>query len=115
MLNLKEKEKLLLQILNGADDMSNGRSESTINVRILIAVYDEDPEQGALATENIVERLRVSLQRAGSIGKRFELVKPFEYLFYPDDTVQYDVYHLAEISTKWKIPPVERALPRMDW
>ena len=105
---------ILLQLLNGVDDIKDGRDENTVNVRIIITIYDEDPESGALITETIVERLRVGLQQAGAIGKYFELQKPFEYIFYPDDTEQYNPYHLAEISTKWKIPPVERKLP-FNW
>lgn len=107
---------ILLQIVNGVDDVdSNGKNENTVSVRMVITIYDEDPDQGRLAAQNIVERLRVGLQRRGVIGKRFELTKPFEYAFYVDDTALYNPYHQAEIMTKWKIPPVKRQMSPYDW
>lgn len=111
------KEKvpyILLQMLNGSDDYQKSTGEWTnkVAIRVIITTFDWDPEQGALSLLNIVEKLRFDIEKAGVIGKRFELLEPFEFLIYPDDTMP---YHVAELSTVWSIPAVEREIPGLHW
>lgn len=96
---------ILLQLINGSDKREqNGQLVSRTAVRIVIAIYNKDKLEGRLQLLRIVQKIRYELSRAGVIGKMFEL-DGLEYLIYPDDT---EWYHMGEMSTEWKIPPVER-------
>jgi hypothetical protein len=110
------KEKVpyvLLQMLNGSDDeKASGEQEHKASIRVIVTIFDWDPQQGALSLLNIVEKLRFDLLKAGIIGDRFTLLKPFEFLIYPDDTIP---YHVAELSTVWGIPAVEREIQGLHW
>ncbi|MCD8355866.1 MAG: hypothetical protein LUE11_04765 [Clostridia bacterium] len=98
-----------LVIANGKDDRTNdGSDENTINVRMGIVIYDEKPDEGALTLMHIVEKLRFDLQSRGQVGDRFILKKPFEFLFYEEET---ENYHIAEISTVWQVPAVQQQIP----
>ncbi|MCD8052256.1 MAG: hypothetical protein LUE89_11370 [Clostridiales bacterium] len=112
--NAREKiPYILLQILNGEDtrDSNTREPEASVTVRAIIAIYERDPSEGALALINIVEKLRMDLLRTGVIGGAYEILEPFEYLFYPEDTIP---YHVAELSTTWRIGTVERVVPALD-
>lgn len=98
-----------LVIPAGKDEKTNDRSdENTVNVRMGIVIYDEKPDEGALTLMHIVEKLRYDLQRKGQVGDRFILGSPFEFLFYDEETAG---YHVAEISTVWKVPAVHPDIP----
>jgi hypothetical protein len=97
----KRAPYILLQIVNGDDR----KDESVVNVRMIIVTFEWSAEQGALSLLNIVEKLRFDLQKKGVIGKAFELEKPLEYLIYQEDITP---YHVAELSTNWKLPVIER-------
>jgi hypothetical protein len=99
---------ILLQMLNG-EDLEN---ESKVAIRAIIVTFNWDPEQGALSLLNIISKLRFDLQRTGVVGEMYELKKPFEWLIYPDETMP---YHIAEISTTWSVPVIERDVPFLHW
>ena len=98
---------ILLTILNGSD----GESESVVTVRVVITIFDDDPEDGKALLLHIVEKLRLELLKKRVVGERYRLVvsdkHPFEYLFYPDDS---GLYHLAELSMTWTIPQVDEEI-----
>ena len=97
---------ILLKVLTGADDKAdNEPKESGVKVRIVIATYSQDGEQGPMALLNLILRIRERLQKQHIIGGRFCLEYPFEYIVYQDTTPP---YYLGEIMTNWSIPTIER-------
>lgn len=97
---------ILLKVLTGEDDKTdNDPKESSVKVRIIIATYSTDGEQGPLALLNLILRIRERLQKQHIIGGRFCLEYPFEYIVYQDTTPP---YYLGEIMTNWSIPTIER-------
>ena len=97
---------ILLKVRTGADDKAdNEPKESGVKVRIVIATYSQDGEQGPMALLNLILRIRERLQKQHIIGGRFCLEYPFEYIVYQDTTPP---YYLGEIMTNWSIPTIER-------
>lgn len=103
---------ILLQILNGKDDLNaNLRAkESTCRVRIVVGTYSEDENQGAYDVLNVIMRIRTELQRVGIIADQFCLQDPLEYIIYPDD---YHPYYFGEMITNWSIPTIKREVEEL--
>ncbi len=96
---------VLLQFLKSADNQSAGENpESFCKVRIVIATYSENGEEGALCALNLMTRIRVELLKKGMLDDRFILKGPLEMIYYPDDTAP---YYLGEMMTSWKMPAIE--------
>lgn len=102
--NAQKVPYILLTILNGADDEDG----SSVNVRAVITTYNEDPVKGKVVLLHIIEKLRFDFMRAGIIGEKYRVQKPFEWLIYPDDT---GMNHLGELSINLAIPTVELDIP----
>lgn len=98
---------LLIQFLTGKDrkNADTGDEESTANIRILIATYNDDGEDGGMQVLEIIERIRIMLQKGRLLDQQYMLQMPFDYEVYPDDT---GVYYLGEINTVWSLPLIER-------
>lgn len=98
---------LMIQFLSGKDKRNAdiGDEESTVNIRILIAIYNDDGEDGGLQVLEIIERIRILLQKGRLLDQQYMLQMPFDYEVYPDDT---GVYYLGEINMVWSIPRIER-------
>lgn len=98
---------LLIQFLTGKDkrDADTGDEESTVNVRIIIALYDDDGEDGGMQVLEVIERIRIMLQKGRLLDQQYMLQLPFDYEVYPDDT---GAYYLGEINMVWSIPGIER-------
>ena len=103
---------ILLQLIAGDDEWSSSKhvGSSTATLRIVVELYDLDYTEGKLRLIGIVDKLRHDLRRQGLIDGLFQIEDPFEYLIYPDDT---DYYHIAEMSTNWTMPYVERFVPEL--
>lgn len=103
---------ILLQLIAGDDEWSSSKhvGSSTATLRIVIELYDLDYTEGKLRLIGIVDKIRHDLRRQGLIDGLFQIEDPFEYLIYPDDT---DCYHIAEMSTNWTMPYVERFVPEL--
>ena len=103
---------ILLQLIAGDDEWSSSKhvGSSTATLRIVVELYDLDYTEGKLRLIGIVDKLRHDLRRQGLINGLFQIEDPFEYLIYPDDT---DYYHIAEMSTNWTMPYVERFVPEL--
>ncbi len=107
----KEAEKqqipyIVVQHLKGKDDMNeHGETDSTAVVRIVVATYSENQEDGALCVENILTRIRIALLKERMVAKKFLLNMPLEYVVYPDSTAP---YYLGEMITNWQMPEVGR-------
>jgi len=82
--------------------------EGLVSVRTVYCVYCEDENEGALNLLNLMERIRVSLQRHPLLDETYELNMEDDGItdfVYPDDTAP---YYMAEMITEWKMPEVER-------
>lgn len=94
---------ILLQFLKGKDgEVQEG---STCKIRIVVATYAENDSMGAYDVLNVILRIRSELQKTGIIGGYFALIKPLEYIVYPDSTRP---YFLGEMITNWSIPEIKR-------
>lgn len=97
---------ILLQFLTGKDEQEEGeRPASECKIRIIVATYSEDGEEGAMDVLNILTRIRIALLKKGIIGEQFLIKKPLEYIVYPEDTAP---YHMGEMLTIWEMPEIER-------
>ena len=99
---------IVLQFVTGADQHPKNESAySECRIRIIVCTYADDAGVGAIDVLNILTKLRISLLRSGTLADQFLLLKPLEYIVYPNDT---GFYHMGEMMTIWEIPPVEREL-----
>lgn len=97
---------ILLQLLKISDDQKPAYpTEGTAQVRIVVATYSEDGEQGAYDVLNVLLRIRERILAAGVIGQQFEVQKPLEELIYPDAT---EPYYFGEMIANFSIPTIER-------
>ena len=104
--NTQQVPYVLLKVLTGADEKEEHQPKSSeVRVRIIVATYSQDGEEGPLALLNLILRIRERLQKQHIIGGRFCLEYPFEYLLYQDTTPP---YYLGEMMTIWSIPTIER-------
>ena len=102
---------ILLKVLTGADEKKESQPKSgEVRVRMVIATYSQDGEQGPMALLNLILRIRERLQKQHIIGGRFCLGYPFEYIIYQDTTPP---YYLGEIMTIWSIPTIEREVQKI--
>lgn len=76
-------------------------------VRSVFAVYSRNEQEGALLLLNLMERLRIAIQRQVVIGQQFQLDLDagVETMIYPDDLAPYFV---GEMSTTWISRSVRR-------
>ena len=106
---------ILIQFLEGKDDRAkeekHGLKESTVDVRILVALYNSDGQEGGLQVLNILERLRRAFQSGEMLRNNYTLQQPLKYEVYPDDTGD---YFLGEMDSTWSIPTVERVMPYIE-
>lgn len=114
LMNLPEREDylsripyVLIQFLSSKDkhDKESNERQSLASVRVLIAVYDSDGEDGGLHVLEIIERIRLKLQAGMLLDQNFMLQMPFDTEVYPDDTGN---YFLGEINMDWSIPVIDR-------
>ena len=82
--------------------------ESFVAVRSVYCVYNSDEHEGALMLLNLMDRVRISLQKNPILDGKYELNMEDDGIadfVYPDDTAP---FYLGEMITEWKMPPVER-------
>lgn len=114
LMNLPEREDylsrvpyLLIQFLTSSDDYDKEAKDqqAIANVRVLIATYNSDGQDGGLQVAEIIDRIRIHLLSGMLLDGNYMLQKPFQAEVYPDDTAN---YFLGEINMKWSLPNVER-------
>lgn len=108
MASASDKEKapyVLLQILNGADEHSreDDKEFSVVTVRGIVVTFNRDSVEGALSLVEVIERIRFRLESNRTIGGRYTLQLPFEWLIYPEDTAP---YHIGELSMTFTIESI---------
>lgn len=113
LMNLPKKEDeiqqipyILLKYLTSKDDQPSGSlTQSEARVRIIVATYSEDAQEGAMALLNVISRIRYRLLKDREVGGQFSLILPAESIVYQDNT---SPYYLGEIMTMWTLPSIER-------
>lgn len=104
----KKAPYILHQLFTGTDQQAEGkRTVSTAKIRTIFCAFSEDEQEGALMLLNLMERLRISLLRKRTIGKRYalDMEAGLEFLVYPEDTAP---YFAGEMASTWIIPAIER-------
>lgn len=99
---------LLIQIVGGMDAQSQGQKvSSSVSVRIVFMVYNQDEQEGGLALLELMERYRIALLKMVVLNNQYvlDLENGIETTVYPDNTAP---YYIGEINTNWHIPPVNR-------
>lgn len=115
LMNLPKKEDevqqipyILIKYLTGKDDQQPGEDPDALaNIRIIVATYGEDAEEGAMALLNVISTLRINFLKDQEIGRQFRLIHPLESIIYPEDTRP---YYLGEMMTTWTLPKIEREI-----
>lgn len=107
---------VLHQIMESDDSQSQGqREESSVVVRSIFAVYNEDEQEGGLELLNLCERVRIGLLKERIVGKKYalDLEKGLQWSYYPDDVAP---YYGAEMYSSWKMPIVRQEVDLIgDW
>ena len=104
----KKAPYILHQLITAQDRQPPGqRPVSTALVRSIFCVYNDDEQEGGLMLLNLMERLRIALERKIVIEKRYKLLldPAMEALVYTEDTAP---YYAGEMVSTWKIPAIER-------
>jgi len=98
----KKAPYIIHQVITGKDT-----TESQTKVRSIFCVYNENEEEGGLMLLNLVERMRIALLKAGTVGNQFtlDINAGLERLIYPDDTAP---FYAGEMISTWKMPTVKR-------
>lgn len=113
LMNLPSKEDetqqvpyILIKYLTGKDDLPPGEDpEAQASIRIIVATYAEDAEEGSMALLNVMSTLRYNFLKEQEIGGQFRLILPLENIIYPDNTRP---YYLGEMMSLWTLPTIER-------
>ncbi len=76
-------------------------------IRSIFAVYGLDEQEGALLLLNLMDRVKIELERQAVIGNQFQLdlSAGIETMVYPDNTAP---YFIGEMSTTWNSRAVRR-------
>lgn len=109
----KKAPYILHQFLTGQDEQKPGqRIVSTALIRSIFCVYHDDEQEGGLMLLNLMERLRIALERQVVIEKRYKLLldPKMEVLVYPEDNAP---YFAGEMISAWKIPAIEREVQEL--
>lgn len=98
----KKAPYIIHQVITGKDTTT-----SSVVVRSIFCVYNEREDEGGLMLLNLMERLRISLLKAGTVGEQFtlDINAGMERMIYPDDTAP---FYAGEMISTWKMPRVER-------
>ena len=109
----KKAPYILHQLITAQDRQPPGQHPvSTALVRSIFCVYNEDEQEGGLMLLNLMERLRIAMERKIVIEKRYKLLldPAVEALIYPENTAP---YYGGEMVSTWKIPAIEREVRQL--
>jgi len=98
----KKAPYIIHQVITGKDT-----TESQTVIRSIFCVYNDNEEEGGLMLLNLIERVRIALLKAGTVGNQFtlDINAGLERLIYPDDTAP---FYAGEMISTWKMPTVKR-------
>lgn len=104
----KKAPYIIHQIITGKDVQPPGvEVSSSLVVRSIFCVYNDNEEEGALMLVNLMERLRIRLLRQVIVGGQFQLdlAAGLESVVYPEDTAP---YYAGEMVSTWVMPAIRR-------
>lgn len=104
----KKAPWIIHQIVTGKDEQKPGETTvSTVLVRSIFCVYDDNESEGAMNLLNLIERVRIGLLRIPFLADQFTLLRtpPIEIMLYPEDNAP---FFIGEMVTTWRIPPIEK-------
>lgn len=110
----KKVPYIIHQAITSKDVQPEGEREYGVAVvRSIFAVYNDDSQEGGLMLLNLMERLRIRLLRQVVIGRRYQLdlSAGIETIIYPNSE-EVAPYYAGEMSTTWRVPGVEREVPK---
>ena len=98
----KKAPYIIHQVITGKDT-----TESQTVIHSIFCVYNDNEEEGGLMLLNLIERVRIALLKAGTVGNQFtlDINAGLERLIYPDDTAP---FYAGEMISTWKMPTVKR-------
>lgn len=98
---------LLVQLLSGEDqyDKDTEDEHAKAKIRIIIATYNPDGEDGGMQVVRIIDAIRIAFQKGRLLNRQYMLVPPMNWDVYPDDT---GVFYLGEINMTFSIPEIKR-------
>lgn len=100
---------LIIQFLSGTDTQTSEDKDykqyATASVRVLIATWNPDGQQGGLQVVDLIERIRTVLLRGVMLMDNYTLQEPLDYEVYTDETGN---YFLGEIDMVWTMPTIRR-------
>ena len=106
---------IIVQPCNFADKQPQGEtSQSSVTMRLIFCVYNQNEEEGALMLLNLMETVRIAMLKEVFIGGIFELDRSagLEGLIYSDDTKP---YYGGELIGTLKLPEIEREVIMNGW
>lgn len=104
----KKAPYILHQIVTTKDVQTEGDyPESSVLVRSIFAVYDNDEQEGGLLLLSLMDEQRIHWLKDRIIADRYELdaEASIEGLVYQEDIAP---YFAGEMITTWKVPTVKR-------
>lgn len=105
----KKAPYILNTVLTSSFTQQPGQEpKDLVSVRSVFCIYHPDEHEGALMLLNLMDRVRISLQKNPDLDGKYELNMADDGIsdfVYPDDTAP---FYMAEMITEWKMPPVER-------
>ena len=107
----KKVPYILHMLVTAKDKQPNGQKmTSTAQVQTVFCVYCDDEQEGGLMLLNLMERLRIALEKQVLLDQRFELdlAEGPESYIYREDTAP---YFGGEMWTSWIMPTVRREIP----
>ena len=99
---------ILHQVVTSKDiQPKGGPMVSTVTVRSVFVVYDEDEQAGGIALLTLLEHFRTELLKQCVIGRqyRLSLETGIEYGIYTEDT---HPFYAGEMVTEWDVPSIQR-------
>lgn len=112
-MNTEKAPYIIHQMVTGKDMQPPGEYvDSTVIIRSICCVYNQDSEEGSLALLNVIERMRIGFLRERIIDAQFELdlESGLECLIYPDET---DPFFVGELISTWKLPTITREVKEL--
>lgn len=101
---------ILHQVVTSRDAQpKGGPMVSTVTVRSVFVVYDDDEQAGGMALLTLIDHVRTELLKQCVLARqyRLSLETGVEYAIYTEDMAP---FYAAEMVTEWEVPAVGREI-----
>lgn len=104
---------VVIRVMDGETQENQDQGdESTCQICFIIGVYDDnDNYQGYKDVMNIIEKIKQRLFTKKYYNNQFELIKPFKWTIYDEDTYP---YYFGGIETHWKMSEIFQSEQEME-